>query len=109
MISGIARRARVMLGPPNFCICFARDRPARAGNALGDGEAAVEQEATDLTNDSGAMIDHSLSRPMQCLDVLLRDRLLRDKRDVRLPCSYYRSPPRRHSFAGVQKVSHIAG
>src|ERR1700745_2774543 len=65
-----------------------RDRPARAGNALGDGEAAIEQEATDLTNDSGAMIDHSLSRPMQCLDVLLRDRLLRDKRDVRLPCSY---------------------
>src|ERR1700756_341101 len=65
-----------------------RDRPARAGNALGDGEAAIEQEPTDLTNDDGAMIDHSLSRPMQCLDVLLRDRLLRDKRDVRLPCSY---------------------
>jgi len=65
-----------------------RDRPARTGNALGDGEAAIEQEATDLTNDGGAMIDHSLSRPMQRLDVLLLDRLLRDKRDVRLPCSY---------------------
>src|SRR5246127_3523550 len=65
-----------------------RDRPARAGNALGDGEAAIEQEPTDLTNDGSAMIDHSLSRPMQCLDVLLRDRLLRDKRNVRLPCSY---------------------
>src|ERR1700740_2508687 len=65
-----------------------RDRPAHAGNALGDGEAAIEQEATDLTNDGSAMIDHSLSLPMQCLDVLLLDRLLRDKRDVRLPCSY---------------------
>src|ERR1700756_523394 len=65
-----------------------RDRSARTGNALGDGEAAIEQEATDLTNDGSAMIDHSLSCPMQCLDVLLRDRLLRDKRDVRLPCGY---------------------
>jgi len=65
-----------------------RNRPARAGNALGDGEAAIEQEATDLTNDGSAMIDHSLSRPMQRLDVLLRDRLLRDKRNVRLPCGY---------------------
>src|SRR6516225_2501270 len=65
-----------------------RDRPARAGNALGDGEAAIEQEATDLTNDGGAMIDRPLSRPMQRLDVLLLDRLLRDKRNVRLPRGY---------------------
>ena len=62
-----------------------RDLPARPGDALGEGNAAIEQEAAHLTDHSGAVVDHAPPGPVQGLDVLLLDQLLRHEAHVRLP------------------------
>ncbi len=53
-----------------------RDHAPCPGDALGEGDAAVEQEAADLADHGGSVVDHALTRAMQGLDVLLLDRLL---------------------------------
>ena len=63
-----------------------RDQTPGPGDALGHGKSTIKQEPTDLTDDGSPMIDHALPGTMQCLDVLLLDRLLRDKRDMCLAC-----------------------
>ncbi len=56
----------------------------RPGNAFGKGESTIEQQPANLTDDRRTVIDHPLPRPMQGLDVLLLNGLLRDERNVRL-------------------------
>ena len=46
-----------------------RGHPARAGDALGEGDAAIEQETPYLADHSGAVVDHALPSPMQDLNV----------------------------------------
>lgn len=63
------------------------DRTAGTGDALADSEAAIEQQAADLADNGGAVIDHALPGAMQCLDILLLNGLLRDEWNVRLTCA----------------------
>ena len=62
-----------------------RDHAARPGDALGEGNAAIEQEPPYLADHGGAVVDHALPGPVQGLDVLLLDRLRRHEAHVGLP------------------------
>lgn len=63
---------------------YVGDHPARSGNALGEGGTTIQQQAANLADDGGAVIDYPLPGAMQGLDVLLLDALLGDEGDMRL-------------------------
>jgi hypothetical protein len=65
---------------------YLRNYTARSGDALADSEPTIEQEASNLADDSGPVIDHPLPRTMQRLNILLFDALLGDEGNVGLTC-----------------------
>ncbi len=60
------------------------DLTPSTGDAFGEGEAAIQEQPADLTNNGSAVIDHSLPSAMQGLDILLLDGFLWDEWDMRL-------------------------